>query len=200
MGAVERILAYEDGQIDQHRDATWQQRRDNAQRGKPKPSNSLPEGTFEQTTPGGIANTLKTKSKDFDQAMRRLNNYDNGRGRDMQGREKRKIEDSKDALRNAYGKGGSENKNDPNKNSPNNVSSGFSWDGNAEVGSESTSFDSLPSDIEASPYSLNTIPSTHNLDDSLLDTGVDSKSDQLPTVHVNDPLVNAVARLLEDNK
>jgi hypothetical protein len=103
MKAVERILAYDDGQIDQHRDATWQQRRDNARKGKPKPSNSLPDGTFKQTSPGGIANTLKNKSKDYDQAMRRLTNYENGRGRGIPNPERRKLDQAKDSLKNAFG-------------------------------------------------------------------------------------------------
>lgn len=203
MKAVERILAYDDGQINQHRDATWQQRRDNERKGKPKPSNSLPEGTFKQTSPGGIANTLKTKSKDFDQAMRRLNNYENGRGRDLKGMEKRTVNESKDALREAFGK--DKDNSDPNSRTKP-VSSGLTWDGNANVGfndDELWGHEAGPNPLTAFQYSFNAIPAVHNLDDSSLKTGLDEDEDQKPTHPVSDPpnfSLNAVARLTETDE
>ncbi len=165
MNAVERILAYD---IDPHRDATWQQRRDNAHRGKPKPSDSLPEGTFKQNSPGGIANTLKTKSEDYDQAMHRLNNYTNGRGRDLPNDERQKLDETKDSLRDAFG--------EPNKDT-------------SSTTTETTAFQT----------SINAPPIGHNLDDSKLDTGLDSKPTQHPTSDVADPMgIRAVSRLLLD--
>lgn len=206
MKAVNRILAYDDGQINQHRDATWQQRRDNKMKGKPKPSNSLPDGTFKQTSPGGIANTLKTKSKDFDQAMRRLNNYENGRGRDMKGMEKRTVDDAKDALRDAFGKNKKPNPNTkkPASTSPApKVSGGLTWDENATVGFNDENalmgIDAGPNPLTAFQYSFNAMPAVHNLDDSSLKTGLDEELEQKPTHHVSDPpnfSLNAVARLM----
>jgi hypothetical protein len=166
MNAVERILAYDDGQINQHRDATWQQRRDNSFKGKQKPDNSLPEGTFKQESPGGIANTLKTKSKDYDQAMRRLNNYTNGRGREMPNTERRKLDDAKESLRDAFGK--------PNTD-------------------DSTTTQPTTAIFQ---QSFNAVPGGHNLDDSRLDTGIDSKPEDNPKSEIGDPIMSgAVARL-----
>lgn len=206
MKAVERILAYDDGQINQHRDATWQQRRDNARKGKPKPANSLPEGTFKQTSPGGIANTLKTKSKDFDQAMRRLNNYENGRGHDMQGMEKRTVNDAKDALRDAFGKDDPEKPKTPNTKSTSpapKVSGTLTWDENATVGFNDDNalmgIDAGPNPLTAFQYSFNAMPPVHNLDDARLKTGLDEAPEQKPTKPVQDhPTLGAVTRLLAD--
>lgn len=173
MKAVERILAYDQGQVDQHRDATWQNRRDNKYRGKPMPDNRLPEGTFKEGSPGGIANTLKNKSQDLDQAMRRLNNYTNGRGRDMPSNDRNKMEQTKHALQDAYGVDEKEDSNGPSKNPANNTNANFQT-------------------------SINTIPGGHNLDDTGLDTGLDSIPVEVPTTDVRDPGMGAVARLLED--
>lgn len=202
MDAVKRILAYDDGQINQHRDATWQQRRDHTFQGKPKPSNPLPEGTFKQTSPGGIANTLKTKSKDFDQAMRRLNNYENGRGRDLKGMEKRTVDESKEALRDAFGK--DKDTSDPNSRTKP-ISSNLSWDGNANVGfndDELWGHDAGPNPLTAFQFSFNAMPPVHNLDDSRLKTGLDESHEQKPTINVNDPpnIASTVKRLMEDAK
>lgn len=207
MKASERILAYDDGQINQHRDATWQQRRDNAQKGKPKPSNSLPEGTFKQTSPGGIANTLKTKSKDFDQAMRRLNNYENGRGRDMTGMEKRTVDSAKDALRQAYGEGDKKSDNQKKSTSPApKVSGSISWDENATVGFNDDNalmgIESGPNPLVAFDFSFNAAPPVHNLDDAMLKTGLDSEPEQKPVNHVSDDSLytNAAFRLKASEK
>lgn len=173
MKAVERILAYDQGQIDQHRDATWQMRRDNKYKGKPEPDNRLPEGTFKQQSPGGIANTLKNKSHDLDQAMRRLNNYTNGRGREMPSNERNKMEQTKHSLQDAYGVKNNEDSSGPEKNRTNNTNANFQT-------------------------SVNTIPTVHNLDDSGLETGLNSKPEQKPVAEVHDPIIGAVSRLLED--
>lgn len=174
MKAVERILAYDQGQIDQHRDATWQTRRDNKYKGKPPPDNRLPEGTFKQGSPGGIANTLKNKSKDLDQAMRRLNNYTNGRDRETPNNERNKLEQTKHALQDAYGVKNDEDSSGPEKNRTNNTNANFQT-------------------------SINTVPGGHNLDDTGLDTGLDSKPTEGPKAEVHDPMVlGAVSRLLED--
>lgn len=171
MNAVERILAYDQGQVDQHRDATWQMRRDNKHKGKPKPENHLPEGTFKQSSPGGIANTLKNKSEDLDQAMRRLNNYTNGRGREIPSTERNKLENTKHALQDAYGKPENEDSQGPEKNGSNSTNAMFQ-------------------------QSFNAIPGGHNLDDSRLDTGLDTPSEERPVKEVHDPLIfSAVARL-----
>jgi hypothetical protein len=172
MKAVERILAYDQGQVDQHRDATWQMRRDNKHKGKPPPENGLPEGTFKQGTPGGIANTLKNKSEDLDQAMRRLNNYTNGRGREMPNNDRNKMEQTKHALQDAYGVKENEDSNGPQKNSSNNTNANFQT-------------------------SINAIPPIHNLDDSILETGVDEGFNQQPKGPINDPMIlGAVERLI----
>jgi hypothetical protein len=173
MNAVERILAYDQGEIDQHRDATWQTRRDNKYRGKPEPDNRLPEGTFKQGSPGGIANTLKNKSKDLDQAMRRLNNYTNGRGRETPNNERNKLEQTKHALQDAYGVKNDEDSSGPEQNRTNNTNANFQT-------------------------SINALPGSHNLDDSMLDTGLDGKPTENPTTTVQDPVLGAVSRLLED--
>jgi hypothetical protein len=174
MNAVERLIAYDQGQIDQHRDATWQNRRDNKYRGKPMPDNRLPEGTFKEGSPGGIANTLKNKSHDLDQAMRRLNNYTNGRGREMPSTERNKMEQTKHALQDAYGVKENEDSSGPQKNRTNNTNANFQT-------------------------SINTVPGGHNLDDSRLDTGLDDKPTQKPVAEIHDPMIiGAVSRLLED--
>lgn len=174
MSAVERILSYDQGQIDRHRDATWQNRRDNKYKGKPMPDNRLPEGTFKEESPGGIANTLKNKSHDLDQAMRRLNNYTNGRGREMPSNERNKMEQTKHALQDSYGVNENEDSSGPSKNRTNNANANFQT-------------------------SINTIPGGHNLDDSGLDTGLDSKPTEDPTTEIHDPMVmGAISRLLED--
>jgi hypothetical protein len=174
MKAVERILAYDQGEIDQHRDATWQNRRDNKYKGKPMPDNRLPEGTFKQGSPGGIANTLKNKSEDLDQAMRRLNNYTNGRGRETPSNERNKLEQTKHALQDAYGVKNDEDSSGPEKNRTNNTNANFQT-------------------------SINAPTSVHNLDDSRLDTGLDSKPNEGPVADVRDPMaIGAITRLLED--
>jgi hypothetical protein len=171
MDAIKRILAYDQGQIDQHRDATWQMRRDNKHKGKPMPENHLPEGTFKQTSPGGIANTLKNKSDDLDQAMRRLNNYTNGRGREIPNNERNKLEQTKHALQDAYGVKENEDSQGPSKNPTNNTNANFQT-------------------------SINTVPIGHNLDEGYLDTGLDGVSTEDPTTTVQDPVLGAVSRLL----
>lgn len=205
MNAVERILAHEDGHINQHRDDTWQQRRDNAFRGKIPPDNQLPEGTFKQSTPGGIANTLKMKSEDLDQAMRRLNNYSNSQGRNIRGEERRKIDDTKEALRQAYGEPDKKEQKDADPNSR--VAGGLQWDGNATVGfgdgdEELWGKEAGPNPLTAFQTSINTMPPVHNLDDTGLKTGLDEKSEQKPIHHIEnnqDLLASAVSRLLSED-
>lgn len=71
---------------------------------KPNPSNKeLPEGLFDKS-PSGIAYGLKSNSKDFAQAMQRLQFYINRAGKNLDTAELTKYESAKDLLYRAYGK------------------------------------------------------------------------------------------------
>lgn len=63
----------------------------------------LPEGIF-KGSPSSIANTLKSKSRTYDEAMSRLTGYMNRRGSTLQRADEIRLEKAKDALRQAYGK------------------------------------------------------------------------------------------------
>lgn len=64
--------------------------------------NELPEGTFTQPV-AQMVQTLKTKSKDYAQAMARLNSFINMNGKNLGLDRKRELERAKDALKRAYG-------------------------------------------------------------------------------------------------
>jgi hypothetical protein len=66
-------------------------------------ANDLPEGLFEKSA-SEIANTLKSKSKDYQQAMSRLSFYINRAGKNLSSQDSQRLEDAKSALKRAYGK------------------------------------------------------------------------------------------------
>lgn len=89
------------------RDVTWQKRMEDSYKGKaPPPAGMKPDkGTFSDKNPGNIAHELKQHSKDYKQAMQRINVYVNRSGRDLLKDNKADLMDkAKDAVRQAYGK------------------------------------------------------------------------------------------------
>jgi hypothetical protein len=84
-------------------DTQWQQRMKNKQRYKPRtPGQVLPEGTFTKS-PAGIAQIVKNHSPDYGTAMKKLDSYINRNGRNLQGADKERLHQSKEALKNQYG-------------------------------------------------------------------------------------------------
>jgi hypothetical protein len=71
--------------------------------GKPrKPGSVLPEDTYTKT-PSEIARILKMHSKDYGEASSKLSFYHNSQGRNLQGADKERISQARDALKQAYG-------------------------------------------------------------------------------------------------
>lgn len=81
----------------------WLDKAEQKQKQKPENPAKLPEGLFAEGTPAEIANTLKTKSKDYKQAMSRLNFYINRAGDTLTSQDQRRLELAKEALARAYG-------------------------------------------------------------------------------------------------
>jgi hypothetical protein len=204
--ASNRLLAHDEGYVNPNRDMTWQERQDNKYKGKPKPNNSLPEGTFKENSPGSIANKLKTKSKDYGQASRRLNNYINRQGKNLHGQERQKLDQSKDALRQAFGE-----KTRPVEKvqkTPKAASVLFN-NGNATIGYDETAINPIHGDEDlpdnplsgihgAVQFPFQAITPVHNLDDAFLKTGIDEPFIEQPEEEVKDMSIplNAAARLV----
>lgn len=203
-----RLLAaetHDEGYVNPNRDTTWQMRMDNKYKGKPRPDNELPEGTFKGNSPGGIANTLKTKSEDYGQAMSRLNNYINRQGRNLHGQERDKMDRTKDALRDAYGE--KEKPVEKVKKTP--KSAGILFDnGNAMTGYDEAEINPIHGDPDSPDGPLTGVHGSaempvfslrplHNLDDGFLKTGLDEVFVEQPKEEVNDTAVplNAAVRL-----
>lgn len=104
--AATRILAdeaYDSNYQNNDKDRTWQRKMDEGYHGKPRvPGRELPEGTFEGSA-SSIAQTLKSHSEDYAQAMSKLTSYINRQGINLQGADKARLSQAKDALRQAYG-------------------------------------------------------------------------------------------------
>lgn len=82
----------------------WQDEVEKDYKGKPRPyGDKLPEGTFTNKSPGTIANDLKQHSEDHGEASSKLNMYVNRQGRNLQGADKVRMQQTKDALDQAYG-------------------------------------------------------------------------------------------------
>lgn len=95
MNFANRILA---------KDTTWVKKVEDKQHQKyGNNKNILPEGTFEKDA-GQIAQILKRESKDYQQAMSRLNFYINRGGDNLSSSDKNRLERAKDQLKRAYGK------------------------------------------------------------------------------------------------
>lgn len=86
------------------KDYTWVRKAEQDQKGKPRNSAlDLPEGLFDKN-PSEIANTLKTKSRDFQHALSRLTFYINRAGDNLDRQTQLRLEQAKDALYRAYGR------------------------------------------------------------------------------------------------
>lgn len=86
-----------------NKDMTWQKRMNDSYKGKPrKPGRVLPEGTYSKS-PSEIAHILKMHSDDYKQASSKLNSYINRSGRELQGNDRNRLYEAKEALKRAYG-------------------------------------------------------------------------------------------------
>lgn len=207
--AITRLVTaeHDEGYVNPNRDTTWQMRMDNKYKNKPRPDNELPEGTFTGNSPGGIANTLKTKSEDYGQAMSRLNNYVNRQGRNLHGQEREKMEQTKDALRDAFGKKKPADKAPKVQKTP--KSAGILFDNeNATTGYDEVAINPIHGDPDSADGPLTGVHGSaempvfslrplHNLDDGYLKTGLDEEFIEQPRKGVKDMAVplNAAARL-----
>lgn len=81
----------------------WLKRTEQRIEQKPEDPNKLPEDTFKQG-PSQIANILKSKSKDFQQAISRLSYYRNRSGDNLTSADKKRLDDAKEALYRAFGR------------------------------------------------------------------------------------------------
>lgn len=70
---------------------------------KPEDPNKIPDDTFKQGA-SQIANILKSKSKDFKQAISRLTYYRNRSGDNLTSADQRRLDQAKEALYRAYGR------------------------------------------------------------------------------------------------
>ena len=100
MSFAHRILAYKPYVP---RDPTWIKKMGDQKTYKYGGGSDLPEGTYTKSAPL-IVNTLKTHSKDFQQAMSRLTSYINMNGDNLDPGEVRKLEQAKSGLYRAYGR------------------------------------------------------------------------------------------------
>lgn len=105
--AAQRLLAEKQATDppNNNKDMTWQKKQEDEYKGKPKPppDRQTPKGTFTSDNPGQIVNDLKQSSEDYGQASKRLNNFINRSGKNLDTGRKQKLYDAKDALRDAYG-------------------------------------------------------------------------------------------------
>jgi hypothetical protein len=86
------------------KDFNWQRNQEKKYKNKPRtPGRVTPPGTFNQS-PSEIAHRLKQHSEDYGQASRKLNNYINKQGRNLQGEDRTRLYDAKETLKNAYGR------------------------------------------------------------------------------------------------
>ena len=88
----------------QARDNTWQLRQKQSEKGKQRPQGrELDKGTFTKN-PSEIAKDLKQHSTDYGQAVRRLTNFTNRKAPyKRRPEENQRLDQAKDALKNAYG-------------------------------------------------------------------------------------------------
>jgi Protein of unknown function (DUF3175) len=84
-------------------DMSWQREMEQKQHNKPrKPGQVLPKGTFTKS-PGGIAQIVKNHSPDYGTAVKKLDSYINRSGRNLEGADRERLHQSKEALKNQYG-------------------------------------------------------------------------------------------------
>jgi len=103
-----------------NKDMTWQKKQEDKYKGKNEPAgHGLPEGTFKSDNPGDIVNKLKQHSDDYGQASKRLNNYINRSGKNLDTGTKDTLYRTKDALRDAYGEKDPKEKVKPVEKQPN---------------------------------------------------------------------------------
>lgn len=135
----------------------WQKEVEDDYKGKYEPyGDKLPEGTFTDKSPGNIANKLKQHSEDHGEASSKLNMYVNRQGRNLQGADKVKMDQTKEALDQAYGM---ENK--PTKP--------------ADTTKTTSSSEGL----------IYVPPEGHNEDDPFLKTGLDEDPDTEPMLNAS---------------
>lgn len=105
--AVHRLLAEKQVTDPPNNDKNmeWQKKQKDSYRGKPKPppGQQTPKGTFTQKNPADVVNDLKRTSTDYGQASKRLNNYINRSGENLDMGTKQTLYKSKDDLKDAYG-------------------------------------------------------------------------------------------------
>lgn len=101
--AKQRLLSALPNRPNKPRDNTWIEKVERKNRKSRNPANDIKEGTFEES-PSAIARELKMKSKDFQQAMSRLNYYINRAGKNLDTSDKSRLERAKEALYRAYGR------------------------------------------------------------------------------------------------
>lgn len=89
---------------DKPRDSTWIERTDNKRKGNYDygGQEELPDDIF-KGSPGSIANALKSRSKDMQQALARLSFYRNRSGKNIPDSENSRLDQARDAIYRAYG-------------------------------------------------------------------------------------------------
>lgn len=86
-----------------HKNYTWTDEMHKEYKNKPRtPGQVLPKGTFTKSA-SVIVNILKQHSKDYKQAMSKLNAYINAQGANLQGADRERLYSAKEMLRSAYG-------------------------------------------------------------------------------------------------
>jgi hypothetical protein len=105
---AQRILASSDVEAEYYRTIKprnnhWIERTANKRKGHyRKGGEDLPPDVF-KGSPGSIANTLKSKSKDMKQALSRLSFFRNRSGDNIPNSEQAKLDQARDAIYRAYG-------------------------------------------------------------------------------------------------
>lgn len=94
-------------------DHQWVKKVEEKQEQKPQNQPDFPEDFF-KGQPNTIAQGLKSKSKDYQQAMSRLSFYINRAGKNLTSQDKQRLDQAKDALARLYGRDKPESK-DENK-------------------------------------------------------------------------------------
>lgn len=163
---------YDENLINNDKDYTWQHKQEEDQKNKIQPiGEKTPKDTYTQS-PGDIANTLKNKSKDYGQASRKLNNYINRQGRNLQGGDKARVNQAKDALRQSYGEPA------PKPKTPKPAPT-----------TPTTPTTPTPSQTTTTEASPDFIPRWHSGDQPVLETGLNDTENAMK--------INAKARLIE---
>ena len=104
MSAIHRLVAALPNKPNKPNRSPWLKKAEQEQKGKPRNSgNDLAEGTFTMN-PGNIAQELKSKSRDFQHAIQRLQFYMNRSGDNLSREDMLRLERAKEAVYRAYGR------------------------------------------------------------------------------------------------